>query len=665
MAGILDFLQSPDAQLGIGLLAAGGPTTDPNQTGLGQRLNGAMQSVRDVQNQGLRNKLLQSQIDENAGQAAMRAQQLAMAQRQMSIQNQLLGYGDQPTGAMPSTTAASSGVMPTSGAAPTSTAAPIGGGMGGAPGAPPQQSTLDALSAQYKIPPEALKYDLVFNGGKGIADLIAKRGMPDMQVTNGYVYDKNKVQPGFLPSLSTSQDGKTSMVQIGPDGQPVVSAPRGAVDTATDYARAAAGLKPIKYYDPISKTERYTNEAALATGGNSGSTVPAPPGLPQPYMNAVVATESGGNPNAVSPKGAQGTMQVMPATNSSPGFGVTPAQNNGEAERTRVGADYLKAMNDRYKDPTLAAIAYNWGPGNTDMWLKGGGDFNKLPTETKNYVASVMTRTAVNGMQGAPAGGYAAGPSAADSASQAANASFQKEGMTSANTYRDALNSRVDEGSNLNMRLQESVKALQLFQTGGGKETRAQVAQIAQALNMPDKVVNGIAGGDLGSMQEFNKLAVQQAMEQLKQSMGGAGRIAQAEFKVFQANNPNLDTDPSAVKKIFDFNTKLYNRDLTEQKEMTSYIKDGGDPTQWRPTWSQRQQQLGYTNPALNAQKEAGPQGSTPTPGKSFQDFGYSTPADAIKDAQNAMMKNPAAKGEIMKRLQAMGVAMPGAQGSW
>lgn len=87
-----------------------------------------------------------------------------------------------------------------------------------------------------------------------------------------------------------------------------------------------------------------------------------------------------------SPKGAQGEMQVMPGTQRDPGFGVTPARDNSPDEIARVGRDYLKAMQARYKEDKLAAIAYNWGPGNTDKWLMAGADPSKLPQETKKYI---------------------------------------------------------------------------------------------------------------------------------------------------------------------------------------------------------------------------------------------------------------------------------------
>ena len=94
-----------------------------------------------------------------------------------------------------------------------------------------------------------------------------------------------------------------------------------------------------------------------------------------------------------SPKGAQGEMQVMPATQRSPGFGITPAKDRSPEEIARVGTDYLATMKKRYGDETLAAIAYNMGPGATDKWLAAGADFSKLPAETQGYVQKVMGKT--------------------------------------------------------------------------------------------------------------------------------------------------------------------------------------------------------------------------------------------------------------------------------
>lgn len=103
-----------------------------------------------------------------------------------------------------------------------------------------------------------------------------------------------------------------------------------------------------------------------------------------------------------SAKGAEGRMQVMPATQADPGYGVRPARDNSPAELARVGREYAAAMVVKYNGNTaLAAAAYNAGPGTVDKWLQSIGDPRtgtmsnaewaaRLPVaETRNYVAAV------------------------------------------------------------------------------------------------------------------------------------------------------------------------------------------------------------------------------------------------------------------------------------
>ena len=102
---------------------------------------------------------------------------------------------------------------------------------------------------------------------------------------------------------------------------------------------------------------------------------------------------------------AKGEMQVLDMTNRDPGFGVRPAKDDSPDERARVGRDYLAAMKKRYGDTETGLIAYNWGPGNTDKWLKKGADPAKLPKETQNYVAKITASlggTKVAGTKAAP-----------------------------------------------------------------------------------------------------------------------------------------------------------------------------------------------------------------------------------------------------------------------
>ncbi len=105
-------------------------------------------------------------------------------------------------------------------------------------------------------------------------------------------------------------------------------------------------------------------------------------------VKITVTSESAGNPNAVSPKGATGRMQVMPATARDPGYGIR-ASNGTPEDTERVGREKLAKMEDRYGgDFAKAWGAYNWGEGNVDKAVKAYGDnwLDHAPAETKAYV---------------------------------------------------------------------------------------------------------------------------------------------------------------------------------------------------------------------------------------------------------------------------------------
>lgn len=108
-------------------------------------------------------------------------------------------------------------------------------------------------------------------------------------------------------------------------------------------------------------------------------------------IDRVIQQESGGNPYAVSPVGAAGLMQIMPATAADPGFGMSPLawENVFDPTANRAfGEEYLNHLLNRYNgDQTRALAAYNWGLGNVDKW---DGDLNSLPAETRNYVVSIL-----------------------------------------------------------------------------------------------------------------------------------------------------------------------------------------------------------------------------------------------------------------------------------
>lgn len=101
----------------------------------------------------------------------------------------------------------------------------------------------------------------------------------------------------------------------------------------------------------------------------------------------LIAQESRFNPDAVSPKGAEGIAQIMPDTARDPGYGIAPIADRRDPEASlRFGAQYLRAMLDKYNgDYGLALAAYNAGPGTVD---KAGGIPNIA--ETQNYVSTIL-----------------------------------------------------------------------------------------------------------------------------------------------------------------------------------------------------------------------------------------------------------------------------------
>ena len=126
-----------------------------------------------------------------------------------------------------------------------------------------------------------------------------------------------------------------------------------------------------------------------------GFGIKPPTGGVDALLSHIISKESGGRDYdekgrpLTSNKGAKFAMQVLDSTAKDPGFGIKPAKDMTAAEYNRVGKELATALLDKYQDPKLAAMAYNWGTGNVDKWLNHGKNEKALPRETRMYVAGL------------------------------------------------------------------------------------------------------------------------------------------------------------------------------------------------------------------------------------------------------------------------------------
>jgi soluble lytic murein transglycosylase-like protein len=170
-----------------------------------------------------------------------------------------------------------------------------------------------------------------------------------------------------LKVVSRRTEGDTQFLELKGGGE--MGVPKGAV----------RGFVPDEVIDEVSP--------GAAAGGDLRALVGDAArrhGLDPALVLAVVAVESDFRPDAVSPKGAQGLMQLMPATAAS--LGVADALD--AAANVEGGARHLGALVARYGgDLKRALAAYNAGEGAVDQY-RGIPPYG----ETRRYVSKVLSR---------------------------------------------------------------------------------------------------------------------------------------------------------------------------------------------------------------------------------------------------------------------------------
>ena len=163
------------------------------------------------------------------------------------------------------------------------------------------------------------------------------------------------------------ETGEASYIALKPDEvtnvETVPDPPRATNASVLSPSAKSAALSPADLHEMLTQAGRAHN-------------------LDIDLLASVVKAESNGNTHAVSRAGAQGLMQLMPATATDLGVqdGFEPDQN------VRGGSTYLDALLTRYHDNlALALAAYNAGPAAVDK-------YHGIPPyrETRLYVARVI-----------------------------------------------------------------------------------------------------------------------------------------------------------------------------------------------------------------------------------------------------------------------------------
>jgi membrane-bound lytic murein transglycosylase MltF len=158
--------------------------------------------------------------------------------------------------------------------------------------------------------------------------------------------------------------GSVTRLYLGADRNGYVDVPTGDIDRFEEDLStpvAGPGSQPM-------------NEVINAVSGRHH--------LDPDLINSVIHAESGFNPRAVSPKGAQGLMQLMPQTASR--LGVANSFDPGD--NLEGGTRYLRELLERYNFDLIKALAaYNAGPQRVEQ-------YHGVPPyyETQAYVARII-----------------------------------------------------------------------------------------------------------------------------------------------------------------------------------------------------------------------------------------------------------------------------------
>ena len=175
-------------------------------------------------------------------------------------------------------------------------------------------------------------------------------------------------------AMEVQRMGSQILLDDSSDTELVISNVNDEEITLESTPASREGLKHLRWQNGRIPYQNEVQEIARATQ------------IDPALIHAVIATESGYNPQAQSRKGAYGLMQVLPSTARS--FSTIPVKQWSVRQQILWGSRYLKNMLQLFEgDVSLALAAYNAGPNAVKLRQ------NTLPpfAETRQYVPKVLS----------------------------------------------------------------------------------------------------------------------------------------------------------------------------------------------------------------------------------------------------------------------------------
>lgn len=397
------------------------------------------------------------------------------------------------------------------------------------------------------------------------------------------------IVPGTSSPFVAADFGKGTTGGYDQQGNPVLAPIQGAQSTLAGLAgaqQAATSANTILPNVTLSNGATAPMWAGQATGGQ------APQGF-----GAQIAAESGGNQGAVSSAGARGVAQLMPATarQYEKQMGFAPGSSDSDPQiNAKIGQQYMTDLTNKYLKVSggdqaaataLARMAYNAGPGKIDSWMQSGMNPAALPQETQDYNGRV---NAAGGGASAPGSLPAPVPTAGGPVGIGQSTQDKALAEKRAGNIGEMEQDINDKAASAQSKLANNAKIQALV-------PQITTGPFAGDMTKAKSVLNslGWTGADPTNNQEFEKYAMQAALESAKQVYGN--RITNADLMSLPHWNPSDSMTTNALNAIIDSDNIKQGRLLQRQNVYNEFRNQGGDLNQFSSYYNKNYPEQGVS----------------------------------------------------------------------